>query len=212
MIAPIGDCLAERALRRPCRWLGGLSIALALLAVDAPLAWACDWRVCGNARYSYRPAPPVCGCRSPARAYRYGSPAWGYGYGGAAWAYGYGYTSPARAYGYPYAAWSSTSIPPSRSYLNTATLVPNAGAIGLTAPVTSGQGLLESGLPPRGPSLFGPSPPPSGYYYGPYGAPSYGYYRARSYGYRAGSSYGYRPYDVPPADTPSWWAEPRRRR
>jgi hypothetical protein len=209
MIAPTGDCLAERALRRPCRWLGGLGIALALVAVDAPQTWACDWRVCGNARYSYRPAQPVCGCRSPARAYRYGRPAWGYGYGGAAWAYGY--TSPARAYGYPYAAWSSTSIPPSRSYLNTATLVPNAGAIGLTAPVSSGQGLLESGLPPRGPSLFGPSPPPSAYYYGPYGTP-YGYYRARSYGYRAGPSYAYRPYDVPPADTPSWWAEPRRRR
>jgi hypothetical protein len=212
MTAHTADPLAGFAHRRPCGWLGGLGIALALLAIDAPQTWACESRACGNGPYSYRPAPPVCGCRSPARAYRYGSPAWGYGYGGAARAYGYGYTSPARAYGYPYAAWSSTSIPPSRSYLNTATLVPNAGAIGLTAPVTSGQGLLESGLPPRGPSLFGPSPPPSGYYYGPYGAPSYGYYRARSYGYRAGSSYGYRPYDVPPADTPSWWAEPRRRR
>ena len=184
--------------RKPWRWQGGLSIALALLAFDAPQASACGWWTCGDGRYGYRPAPPAYGYRSPARAYRYR---------GAPWAYGY--TSPARVYGYPYAAWPSTSIPPTRSYLNTATPVPNAGAIGLTVPITSAEGLREGGLPPRGPSLFGPNRPPAWGYY--YGAPAYGYsyYGAPSYGYRATRPYSY---GGPPPDTPSWWAEPRRRR
>jgi hypothetical protein len=205
------DRSTGRSWKRSSRQLAGWSIALAIVAGSAPQSWACEWRPCGNGPYSYRPAPRVHGYASPVRAHRYRGPNWVYGYRNAAWAYGY--TSPARVYGYAYSAWPSTSIPPSRSYLNTATPVPNAGAVGLTAPVTSGQGLLESGLPPNGPSLFGPSPPPSwGYYYGPYGMPSYGYHRVPYSGYRAGRLYGYRSYEAPPADTPSWWAEPRRRR
>ncbi len=183
---------------------GALGVVIALALVGAPAASACGWRMCGDGPYGYRPAPRAYSYRSPPRAYRYRSPTWAYGYRGAAWAHGY--TSPARVYGYAYAAWPSTSIPPTRSYLNTATPVPNAAAVGLTAPITSAEGLRESGLPPRGPSLFGPSPPPPawGYYYGPYAPPSYGY--------RPGPAYAYRPYSGPPPDTPSWWAEPRRRR
>jgi hypothetical protein len=193
-----------RAPRRwPWGWHGGLGMALALLAFDAPQAWACGWWTCGDGRYAYRPTPRAHGYKSPARAYRYRSP-WGYGYRGGAWAYGY--TSPARLYGYPYAAWPSTSIPPTRSYLNTATPVPNADAVGLTIPVTSRAGLLEGGLPARGPSLFGPDPPPTWGY--AYGGPAYGYYGGASYGYRATRPYAY---GGPPADTPSWWVEPRRR-
>jgi len=183
----------------------GLGIALAVLAFAAPQAEACGWWwACGDGRYAYRPAPRVNGYGSPARAYRYGRPSWAYGYRAAPWAYGY--TSPARFYGDPYAAWSSTSIPSTRSYLNTATPVPNADAIGLTVPITSGQGLLEGGLPPRGPSLFGPDPPPTWAY--AYGGPAYGYYGRPAYGYRAAPP---RAYGAPPADTPSWWLEPRRR-
>ena len=37
--------------------------------------------------------------------------------------------------------------------------VPNAAVVGLTAPISSGPGLLESALPAPGPSLFGPPPP-----------------------------------------------------
>jgi hypothetical protein len=178
-------------------WLGGLGIALALIAFDALPSWACEWWVCGDEPHAYRPVPrPYYGYRGPARAYRYG---------GAAWAYGY--TSPARLYGYPYAAWPSTSIPQTRAYLNTATPVPNAGAVGLTIPITSAEGLREGGLPARGPSLFGPSPPPAWSYY--YGGPGYGYYGAPAYGYYATRPYSY---GAPPPDTPSWWAEPRRRR
>jgi len=205
MIAKSGIRPAGGLLGTPWTWRVGLGIALALLAFDAPQAWACGWWTCGDGRYAYRPAPPAYGYRTPGRSYRYRSPAWAYRYNGAPWAYGY--TSPARWYGYPYAAWSSTSIPSTRSYLNTATPVPNADAIGLTAPITSGQGLLEAGLPPRGPSLFGPSPPPAWGY--AYGGPAYGYYGAPSYGYRATRPYSY---GGPPPDTPSWWAEPRRRR
>src|SRR5262245_30524189 len=133
----------------PWRWHAGLSIALVLLALDAPQTWACERWTCGNGRYAYRPAPRAHGYTSPARAYRYWSPAWAYGY-----------TNPARLEGYPYAAWSSISIPQTRSYLNSAAPPPNARAVGLTMPVTSGPGLQETDLPGRGPSLFGPNPPP----------------------------------------------------
>jgi hypothetical protein len=182
--------------RKPEVWRGGLIVALALLALDAPQSWARERACCGDRPHAYRPAPATRGYRSPTRGYRHRDAPWSYGY-----------TSPARVYGDPYAAWPSTSIPPTRSYLNTATPVPNAGAIGLTMPVTSAQGLLEGGLPPNGPSLFGPDPPPWGYANGGYGAPAYGYSGAPSYGYRT-----VRPYGAPPADTPSWWLEPRRRR
>jgi hypothetical protein len=170
-------------------------MAAACLVFNAPQAAACGWWMCGDGRYAYRPAPPAYGYRSPARTYRYRSAPWVYGY-----------TSPARVYGDAYAAWPSTSIPPTRTYLNTATPVPNAGAVGLTVPITTAAGLQEGGLPPRGPSLFGPSQPPA-WGYG-YGGPAYGYYGAPSYGYRATRPYSY---GGPPPDTPSWWAEPRRR-
>jgi hypothetical protein len=177
----------------PGKRRSALGIALALLVLDVPQSWACGWWwTCGE-RQAYRPPPPGYGYRSPARPYNYRNAAWSYGY-----------TSPARLYGYPYAAWPSTSIPTTRSYLNTATPVPNAAAVGLTVPITTAEGLREGGLPPRGPSLFGPDPPPA-WAYGYYGGPSYGYYySAPTYGYRAAR--------MPPADTPSWWAEPRRRR
>ena len=190
-------------------WQGGVGIALALLAFHAPPASACGWWTCADGRYADRPAPPGFGYRRAARTYRYRSAPRAYRYGGTWW--GYGYTSPARFYGYPYAAWPSTSIPPTRAYLNTATPLPNAGAIGLTIPITSAEGLREGGLPGRGPSLFGPDPSPAWGYYGYryYGGPAYGYYGDPSYGYRATRPYSY---GGPPADTPSWWAEPRRRR
>jgi hypothetical protein len=90
-------------------------------------------------------------------------------------------------------------MPPSGWYAGTALAVPNANAVGLTAPIATAEGLLEAGLPPPGPSLFGPDPlPPPGWGYG-YGAPAYGYGPSRAY-------------RLPPADTPSWWVEPRRRR
>ena len=80
--------------------------------------------------------------------------------------------------------------------------------IGLTMPITTQEGLLSGGLPARGPSLFGPNPPPAAWGYG---------YRGRAYGYRpayGGPAYGYAPpgYYAPPPDTASWWVEPRRRR
>jgi hypothetical protein len=198
-----------QGLQRRTWGLGGLSIAVAVLAFKAPQASACSWWwACDGPPYADRPPPPAYGYRSPARAYRYRGAPWAYRYRGAPWAYGY--TSPERFYGYPYAAWPSTSIPPTRSYLNTATPVPNADAIGLTVPITSAEGLREGGLPLRGPSLFGPQQPPV-WGYG-YGAPAYGYngyYGAASYGYRATRPYSY---GGPPPDSPSWWVEPRRRR
>jgi hypothetical protein len=176
------------------RWCSALGIALALLVLDASQSWACGWWwTCADGPRAYRPPPPGYGYRGPARAYRYRNVAWAYGY-----------TSPARVYGDAYAAWPSTSIPLTRSYLNAATRVPNAGAVGLTVPITTAEGLREGGLPPAGPSLFGPDPPPSW---------GYGYYGGRSYGsYYGPPPYGYRAARMPPADTPSWWVEPRRRR
>jgi hypothetical protein len=181
---------------------GGPSIALALLVAGAAQASACSWWwTCDGRPYAYRPTPNGYGYngqRRPPRAYGY------YGYRGQAWAYGY--SSPARARGDAYAAWPSTSIPPSRWYLATAPRVPNANAVGLTAPVATAAGLLEGGMPARGPSLFGPNPPPAavGYYYG---APSGYYYRAPSPYYRSPTP----SYYAPPPDTASWWATGRRR-
>jgi hypothetical protein len=187
--------LIEPSARSPAslRRLYGLFAVLGPLALGAPPASACDWWwACGDRPYASR--------QPPAGAYGYRHPAWANRRGRPAWAYGY--SNPARAYGYAYAAWPSTSIPQSRWYLGTALQVPNANAVGLTAPISSSLGLAEGGLPARGPSLFGPNPPPDttarAYYYG---APPYGYY------YAPLSSYG-----APPADTPSWWVEPRVRR
>lgn len=176
------------------RWCGAVGIALAVLTLDAPPTRACGWWWLCDGPYADRPPPRGYGYRSGPSPYRNGRAGWAYGY-----------TSPDRVYGgNAYAAWPSTSIPETRSYLNTATPVPNAGAIGLTIPITSAEGLREGGLPPRGPSLFGPDPPPStwgygGYYSYYYGAPAYGYGPARAY-------------RGPPPDSPSWWVEPRRRR
>jgi len=206
MNARPGGCHAPGLKRRTWR-LGGPAIAVAVLAFNAPQAWACEWWTCRDGRYAYRSAPPAYGYRSPARTYRYRGAPRAYRSRGVPWAYGY--TSPARASGYGYAAWPSTSIPPTRSYLNTATPVPNAGAVGLIMPITSAEGLREGGLPPRGPSLFGPGPPAWGYAYGAPANQYYGDYGAPSYGYRATRPYSY---GGPPPDTPSWWAEPRRRR
>ena len=170
---------------------GGLVILLAvpllLTLPGPPPAAACDWWLCPGPAHAGRTGPRAYAGRSPRYARRPG---------GAAWAYGY--TSPARAQGYAYAPWSSTAIPPRPWYGRTALPVPNANAIGLTAPVATAEGLLEAGLPLSGPSLFGPDPPPPGWAYG------YGGY---GYGYTAPPSYR-----TPPADTPSWWVEPRRRR
>jgi hypothetical protein len=99
----------------------------------------------------------------------------------------YGYRSPARAYRYGY-----TSVRTRRSYRLSGPPLPVAGAVGLTAPVATAEGLLEAGLPGRGPTLFGPSAAPPGYSYVP------GYYYAPRYDYS-------RP---PP---PTAWVERRRR-
>lgn len=186
-----------------------LGAALAVFGLGAPQASACDWWRCSERPHAYRPAPHGYGSRSlgrgcgysPCRSY--GSHAYGYGPGSAAWAYGY--TSLERAYGEPYAAWSSTSIPQYEWYEQTALPVPNANALGLFVPVTTQQNLLSGGLPARGPSLFGPNPPPPsptswGYYYS---ASPNGYYYTTPY---------YTPAFGAPPDTPSWWVEPRRRR
>jgi hypothetical protein len=176
------------------RVVGLLALPTPLLLIAAEPAAACErWRCPEDGfeggGYAYRAAPRTDGA---ARSYRYGRrsvrPSWVYGY-----------TSPARARGYAYAPWSSTAIPPRPWYGRTALQVPNANAVGLTAPYATFQGLLESSLPPSGPSLFGPDPPPA---WGYYGAPAYGYY-----GYSAAPTYR-----TPPSDSPSWWAEPRRRR
>jgi hypothetical protein len=178
------------------RWCGSGCIALAVLTLDAAPTRACGWWWLCDGPYTDRPPSRAYSYRGRSSPYRYGRPGWAYGY-----------TSPDRVYGgSAYAAWPSTSIPQTSSYLNTATPVPNAGAIGLTIPVTSAEGLREGGLPPGGPSLFGPDPPPSTWAYaGYYGAPAYGY--GNGYGYGPARSYG-----GPPPDTPSWWVEPRRRR
>jgi hypothetical protein len=177
--------------------------ALALLGLGAPQATACGllW-ACADRPQAYRSGPRAHGYRagngyrSPARAYRNG-----YGYGRGGWVYGY--TSPARAHGYPYAAWSSTSIPSSRWYLRSALPGGNTETVGLTPPSDySGGGQLQGAWPARGPTLFGPNPPPAatGYYYGAYyGDPAYGYVAFPSR-------------NTPPQQTPSWWVEPRRRR
>jgi hypothetical protein len=187
---PMAPCARSPALRpRRCALLA----AAGVLALGAPPASACDWWwACGDQPFASR--------QPPAGAYGYRPSAGRNGSRRPAWAYGY--SNPARAYGYAYAAWPSTSIPQSRWYLGTALQVPNANAVGLTAPISSSLGLAEGGLPARGPSLFGPNPPPAavgwGYYYG---APPNGYYYAPPSAYRG-----------PPADTPSWWVEPPRRR
>ena len=165
--------------------------AIALLGFGAPQAAACGWLwACAERPYAYRASPHADRYRSPPRrAYRHGGRWWAYGY-----------TSPARAYGDAYAAWPSTSIPPSRWYARTALPGARTDAVGLRAPTTSAEGILRSGMPARGPTLFGPPAPVSGYAYGNYyGAPAYGYSSAPAYA-------------TPPRDTPSWWVEPRRRR
>jgi hypothetical protein len=134
--------------------------------LGAQQAWACGWWACDEGRHGYR-QPPLT----------------------------YGYRSPPRAYGYIYAARPSTAIRPSRAYLASAPPLPVAGSVGLTAPIATAQGLLEAGLPGRGPTLFGPGPPAPGYYSGYfYGSP--GYY--------------YSDYSRPPP--PTAWVERRRRR
>jgi hypothetical protein len=156
------------------------AIALALLALGAPPAEACGWWPWQDG--ACRRVPRAHGYRSLPPAYGYGVPAW--------------------AYGDVYAGVPSGALPPTRWYARTAPRVPDAGAAGLTVPITSAQGLLEGSLPARGPSLFGPNPPATpparGY------APGY-YYSAPPY-YRVPWS------SAPPPETPSWWQEPRRRR
>jgi hypothetical protein len=156
---------------------GSLGIALACLVVGAPQAWACGgWWPFDEARY---------GCRQPARGYTRG----------------YGYRGWPRGHGDNYAAVPSTAIPPSRAYLATTPPLPDAGSGGLTAPIATTQGILESGIPGPGPSLFGPSPPAYGYYYSGY------YYRAPGYYYSAPGYYDYG-YSRPPP--PTAWLEKRR--
>jgi hypothetical protein len=172
------------------RHIGFGFAALSLLGLGIPEASACGWLwACGDRPYTYRDAP---------RTYPYRPPGV-YGYRRIPGSYGF--TSPERVYGYPYAAWPSASIPPRRWYLGSTLPGANTDAVGLTAPIASQQGLLESGLPAKGPSLFGPSAPPSWSYYngGYYGTPAYGYYAMPS------------PV-TPPRETASWWLEPPRRR
>jgi hypothetical protein len=175
--------------------LGGLSVAFAVLGLGAPQASACGWWwACDDAPYAYRPGPNGYGYgrRSRPRAY--------YGFRAPAWVYGY--SNPARAWD-PYAAWPSTFIPQSRWYLGTTLPSPANSEVGLTMPVTSAFGLQAGGLPAKGPSLFGPNPPPAalGYYYSSYNGSCTGYY------YRSPSP----SYYAPPPLTASWWATRRRR-
>ena len=144
-------------------------MALACLMLGAPQAWACGWWVCDEGRHGYR---------QPPRAY--------------------GYRSPPRAWGYIYAARPSTSIPPSRAYLANVPPLPDAGSVGLTAPIATAEGLLQGGLPGRGPTLFGPGPAAAGYAYGP------GYYYSNGYFVPRND------YSRPPP--PTAWVERRRRR
>jgi hypothetical protein len=111
-----------------------------------------------------------------------------YGYRQPFLAYGYG---PTRAYRYAYSSprWR-------RAYRVSGPPLPDAGSTGLTAPVATAEGLLEAGLPGRGPTLFGPPAPPPGYYYGQ------GYYYANGY-FQPSNDYS-RP---PP---PTAWVERRR--
>ena len=148
---------------------GGLGIALVCLMLGAPQAWACGWWVCDEGRHGYR---------QPPRAY--------------------GYRSPPRAWGYIYAARPSTSIPPSRAYLANVPPLPDAGSVGLTAPIATAEGLLQGGLPGRGPTLFGPGPTAAGYGYGP------GYYYSNGYFVPRND------YSRPPP--PTAWVERRRLR
>jgi hypothetical protein len=221
--SPHGAWLAAPTSRRRCAAVG---VALGLVAAGAAPASACDWlSPCAGPAYGYRSSGYVYG--SPAWSYRYASPtsryrAYGYRngyrrYGYASWYgspwYGYDDTTPGWAYGYVYATRPSATLPPSEWYVDSALMVPNSASVGLTAPISSAPGLLESGLPARGPSLFGPSPPPPawGYRYGHYYRPPslYGY---PSYGYRPAYSYYVPSAYTPPRETASWWLEPRRRR
>lgn len=176
-----------------------LGLALAAAVLGAPPASACDWwLLCDGWAQVGPPEPRSWGYRSAPRWHGNGYRQ-RYGYRAPPRRYGY-YGAPAWAYGDPYAAWPSTAIPPTPWYLDTALPGANTPAIGLTAPVSSADGLLKGGLPARGPSLFGPDPVPAGNAWGYYyNAPPNGYYSAPSYW-------------SPPSETPSWWLEPRRRR
>jgi hypothetical protein len=164
--------------------------------LSAPPASACEWwwEDCGEGTYIDQPPPRGYGYRGRP-AYRHRGASRTYGYAGPAW----GYRD-------PYEVLPSTALPDGGWYPTTAARVPNANTVGLTAPIATRRGLMEGGMPAKGPSLFGPNPPPAlGYYYSGYGGPAYGYnpppYGAPLYGSIA-----------PPPDTPSWWVEPRRRR
>jgi hypothetical protein len=147
---------------------GRLGIALACLMLGAPQAWACGWWACDEARHGYR---------QPPRAY--------------------GYRPQTRAYGYIYAARPSTAIRRGRGYVASGPPLPDAGAVGLTAPIATAEGLLQGGLPGRGPTLFGPSPTAAGYAYGP------GYYYSNGYFVPR--------YDYSRPPPPTAWVERRRR-
>jgi hypothetical protein len=192
----------------------GLGVVLFALAVASPQqASACDgsW-LCGDRAFTSRWAPRAYGYRYR-HGHAYRARRRGYGYRGAGWRYGY--TSPARAYGDPYAAWSSTSIPASRWYLNAAPPIVNSGAVVVMAPTFTNPGPLTYGEVGRGPSLFG-TETTSGYSSG------YGYvsgYRRR-HGYRGGYGYtggyggtngGYGYYSGTFADRPTWAWRTRRR-
>jgi hypothetical protein len=74
---------------------------------------------------------------------------------------GYGYRQPTRVYGYAARRNPSLRVP-SRAELRGAGPIPG-GDVGLQAPIMSSSGLLQSAMPARGPTLFGPPAP--GYYY-----------------------------------------------
>jgi hypothetical protein len=76
---------------------------------------------------------------------------------------GYGYRQPARVYGYT-ARRSAPMRIPSRAELRGVPRIPG-GDVGLQAPVLSSTGIMQSAMPARGPTLFGPAP----------GAPAYAY-------------------------------------
>jgi hypothetical protein len=158
-----------------------LALALACLTLGGPQAWACNWLGCDDGRSGYR---------QPARAWRYN-----------------GYRAPPRAYGYYgfnyYTGLPSVYIRRSPRFPVSGPTLPDAGSTGLTAPVATAKGLMESGLPARGPTLLGPPAPPAGYYgYNPVLGHYSGY---SSYGYS-----GYYTYSGPPP--PTAWLERRRRR
>jgi hypothetical protein len=167
--------------------LGAIGIGLALLLLGGPQASACSWWWgCDEGRNGYRPR---------ARAWRYNGYRYnGYRYnGGLRNAYAYTsfdyYTGLPSTYLYRY----PVSGPP----------LPDAGATGLTPPIATFDGILSSGVPSRGPTLFGPPAPPQGYYgYDPV----LGYYSGYSY-YGPVGAYTY---SGPPP--PTAWLERRRRR